>query len=269
MLKFLLEHALLNIYYIDGFLLAFFGLWEWLAPRHVAVVGRPKRWVNNIGIFLVNGLIMRLILTVVVVDLSYVAWKNGWGLFNRLSLSPLVSFPLSFLLLDFLAYVQHILFHKIPYTWRFHRMHHSDLEVDLTTGQRFHPFETLVSFAIQQGVILALGLSPAGVLLFDALVIPFSLFNHANIRLPGGLDWFLRLGVVTPDMHRVHHSTDWMESNSNFGFMFPWWDRLFGTYTPQPNRPHEKMELGLKEFRSPRFLWLSYLLVFPFLRKGD
>ena len=269
MLRFLIDHGLLNVYYLDGFFFALFALWEWLGPRHRSVVGRPQRWVSNVGIVLVNDLMMRLVFTLLTVDLSYIAWKNGWGLLNHLKLSPMVSFLLTFLLLDFVAYAQHILFHKVPYAWRFHRMHHSDLEVDLTTGTRFHPFEALVSFIIRQGVVLVLGPLPAGVVIFDSLVIPFSFFNHANIRYPQWLDWVLRLGLVTPDMHRVHHSTDWGESNSNFGFIFPWWDFLFRTYVARPKAPQESMEIGLKEFRSPKFLGLGWLLAFPFLKKGD
>ena len=172
------------------------------------------------------------------------------------------------MLLDLAIYLQHVLFHAVPVLWRLHRMHHADLDIDVTTGLRFHPVEILLSMAIKLMVVVALGTPALAVLLFEVLLNATSIFNHANLRLPGWLDGALRLVVVTPDMHRVHHSVTPRETNSNFGFNFALWDRLFGTYHAQPAAGHEGMAIGIEQFRDPGELRLDRMLTQP-LRDDD
>jgi len=170
-------------------------------------------------------------------------------------------------LLDLAIYGQHVAFHAVPALWRLHRMHHADLEFDVTTGLRFHPGEILLSMAIKLVAVAALGAPPLAVLAFEIMLNATSLFNHGNVRLPLGLDRRLRLVVVTPDMHRVHHSMERQETDSNFGFNLPWWDHLFGTYRAQPVMGHARMMIGIDRFRHPRELWLHRMLLQPF--RGD
>jgi sterol desaturase/sphingolipid hydroxylase (fatty acid hydroxylase superfamily) len=173
----------------------------------------------------------------------------------------------SVIVLDLAIYLQHVLFHAVPALWRLHRMHHADLEFDVTTGLRFHPIEILLSMMIKLAVVAALGTPAVAVLIFEVLLNATSMFSHSNVRIPLGLDRVLRWFVVTPDMHRVHHSILSRETNSNFGFNVPWWDRLFGTYRPQPAAGHETMTIGIEQFRDPRELGLDRMLLQPF--RGD
>jgi sterol desaturase/sphingolipid hydroxylase (fatty acid hydroxylase superfamily) len=170
---------------------------------------------------------------------------------------------LSILLLDLAIYLQHVLFHAVPGLWRLHRMHHADLEFDVTTGLRFHPVEIVLSMVIKLAVVAALGAPAVAVLLFEVLLNATALFNHGTIRLPAGWDRVLRWVMVTPDMHRVHHSVIPAETNSNFGFNLPWWDRLLGTYRAQPKAGHDGMTIGIKQFRTRRDLWLDRMLLQP------
>jgi sterol desaturase/sphingolipid hydroxylase (fatty acid hydroxylase superfamily) len=172
---------------------------------------------------------------------------------------------LSALALDFIIYLQHVMFHAVPAFWRLHMMHHADLDFDVTTGNRFHPIEIILSMVIKTAAIIVLGAPALGVIIFEILLNGTSMFNHGNVRLPLGLDKILRLAVVTPDMHRVHHSVFPFETNSNFGFNFPWWDRLMGTYRAQPSKGHEGMTIGLNQFRDPSRLTLGHILVMPFV----
>jgi sterol desaturase/sphingolipid hydroxylase (fatty acid hydroxylase superfamily) len=188
---------------------------------------------------------------------------RGWGLFNALAVPAWTAIPLAVALLDLAIYLQHVLFHAVPALWRLHRMHHADLEFDVTTGTRFHPIEILISMAIKMAVIAALGAPAAAVLLFEVLLNATSMFNHGNVRIPAGLDHALRWIVVTPDMHRVHHSIRVDETNSNFGFNLPWWDRLFGTYLPQPTLGHDGMTIGIEQFRDPGELRIDRMLLQP------
>lgn len=199
--------------------------------------------------------------------MAVLAAGNGWGLLNALAVPAWLAVPLAILALDLAIYFQHVLFHAVPLFWRLHRMHHADLEFDVTTGIRFHPVEILLSMGLKLGVVAALGAPPLAVLVFEIVLNASSLFNHANIALPGRLDALLRLVVVTPDMHRVHHSVHPSETNSNFGFNLAVWDRIFGTYTAQPREGHEGMTVGLHSFRSLRELWLDRMLLQP-LRGG-
>ena len=185
------------------------------------------------------------------------------GLFNNIEVSPWVAVVASMLLLDLAIYVQHIMFHAVPGLWRLHRMHHADLDYDATTGLRFHPVEILISMGIKLAMVAALGPPAVAVLLFELILNATALFNHANIDLPRSVDRWLRWIVVTPDMHRVHHSSDPRETNSNYGFNLPWWDRLLGTYIAQPAKGHDDMEIGIEQFRTNRDLWLDRMLIQP------
>jgi len=196
--------------------------------------------------------------------MAFLAQSHGWGVFNLLAVPAWVATPAAVILLDLVIYGQHVMFHAVPVLWRLHRMHHADLEFDVTTGLRFHPVEILLSMAIKLAAIMAFGAPPLAVLIFEVLLNATSLFNHANIRVP--LDRLLRLVVVTPDMHRVHHSIERRETDSNFGFNLPWWDRLFGTYRAQPALGHQGMTIGIDRFRDPRELRLDRMLWQPFRR---
>lgn len=238
--------------------------WEIAAPRRRMEMPRCVRWSNNLGLVVLDALLVRLAFPVVAVGFAVIAKENGWGLLNQFSVPVWIATILALLALDLAIYLQHVVFHKVPVLWRLHRVHHSDLEFDVTTGVRFHPFEILISLALKLLFILALGPSAIAVLLFEVLLNGMSLFNHSNVRLPSWLDAKLRLIIVTPDMHRVHHSILPAETNSNFGFNAPWWDRLLGTYLAQPSAGQEGMIIGIEQFRTRRDLWLDRLLLQPF-----
>jgi sterol desaturase/sphingolipid hydroxylase (fatty acid hydroxylase superfamily) len=201
------------------------------------------------------------------INVAFVAQENSWGLLNNISLPYWVEVAMGVLILDCIIYLQHLMFHAVPLLWRLHMMHHADLDYDVTTGLRFHPIEIIISMVIKMASVAALGASPVTVVLFEIVLNATAMFNHGNIKLPLGLDAVLRLLVVTPDMHRVHHSVTIRETNSNFGFNFPWWDRLFGTYRAQPAAGHEGMTIGLAQFRDPGKNNLFGMLVLPFTGK--
>jgi sterol desaturase/sphingolipid hydroxylase (fatty acid hydroxylase superfamily) len=244
--------------------LALMALWELLWPRRNQSIGRAIRWPANIGIVLIDTLVVRVLFPAAAVGFAMLAERQGWGLFNLFGLPWWLAIPLAVLILDLAIYFQHVLFHAVPALWRLHRMHHADLEFDVTTGIRFHPIEIVLSMLIKLVVVTALGLPAAGVLIFEVLLNATSMFSHGNVRIPANLDSVLRWFVVTPDMHRVHHSIDARETNSNFGFNLPWWDRLFGTYRPKPQAGHEHMTIGIEQFRDPRELRLVRMLLQPF-----
>ncbi|MGH7880527.1 MAG: sterol desaturase family protein [Candidatus Binataceae bacterium] len=211
-----------------------------------------------------NTGLLRVLLPATAVSLALTGERRGWGLLNHMPLPPWVAMVASIVLLDAAIYFQHVIFHAVPALWRIHRMHHADLDFDVTTGVRFHPIEIILSMLIKFGVVVALGAPALGVLLFEVLLNATSMFNHGNLRLPVWLDRYLRWFVVTPDMHRVHHSIVVGETNSNFGFNLPWWDRLLGTYRAQPAAGHEGMTIGIAQFRAARELWLDRMLLQPF-----
>jgi sterol desaturase/sphingolipid hydroxylase (fatty acid hydroxylase superfamily) len=237
---------------------------ELAAPRRRQDVGRAKRWPSNIGIVALDTAVVRILFPTSAVGLAMWADTQGGGLFNVWAMPALVAVPLAVIVLDFVIYLQHVLFHAVPALWRLHRMHHADLEFDVTTGARFHPIEIALSMIIKLTVITALGAPAAAVLIFEVLLNATAMFNHSNVRIPAGIDRTLRLFVVTPDMHRVHHSVIVRETNSNFGFNLPWWDRLFGTYRDQPTAGHEAMTIGVAEFRDPAEQRLDRMLTQPF-----
>ena len=240
------------------------AVWEALAPRRDQRLGRGTRWPSNIGIVVLDTVLVRLVFPTTAVGLALVAEARGWGLFHALDLPAWASVPLAVAALDFAIYLQRVLFHAVPALWRLHRMHHADLDIDVTTGARFHPIEILLSMGIKLGVVAALGTPAVAVLAFEVLLNATSMFNHSNVRMPIWLDRVLRWIVVTPDMHRVHHSIVACETNSNFGFNLPWWDRLFGTYRDQPAAGHETMTIGIEQFRDPTEQRLDRMLTQPF-----
>ena len=250
-----------------GMVFVAMAAWEVLSPRRRLAHSRRLRWSSNLGIVVLNSVLLRLVLPVSAIGLSVIAQERGWGLFNQLSMSPAFALVLAVIALDFAIYLQHIMFHAVPALWRLHRMHHADLDFDVTTGARFHPVEIMLSAGIKLTVVAALGPSPLAVLLFEVLLNATSMFNHANVRFPIAIDRVLRLVVVTPDMHRVHHSVLPHETNRNFGFSLPWWDRLFGTYLAQPSVDHERLTVGVSQFREAKELRLDRMLLQPF--RGD
>jgi sterol desaturase/sphingolipid hydroxylase (fatty acid hydroxylase superfamily) len=240
------------------------ALWEALAPRRIRAIGRLRRWPGNIGIVVLDTLLVRLVFPAAAVGVALLAQSHGWGMFHALGLPAWLAVIASVILLDLAIYLQHALFHAVPVLWRLHRMHHADLEIDVTTGARFHPLEILLSMAIKLGVVAALGTPAVAVLIFEVLLNATSMFNHGNVGLPLRLDRVLRWLVVTPDMHRVHHSVVPRETNSNFGFNLPWWDRLCGTYRAEPAAGHQAMTIGIEQFRDPGELRLDRMLLQPF-----
>ena len=251
---------------LGAFAAVFFGMavWELTWPRRPQAVGRLVRWPNNIGIVALNTLVARVVFPTAAVGVGVIAENEGWGLFNVVAVPEWVAFVLAVVLLDFAIYAQHVVFHKVPVLWRLHRMHHADREIDVTTGARFHPIEIVLSMAIKIVVVAALGAAPAAVLIFEVVLNVMATFNHANARLPIGLDRVVRLFVVTPDMHRVHHSVNVHETNSNYGFNLSCWDRLCATYRAQPDAGHDGMTIGLNQFRDPGEQRLDRMLIQPF-----
>jgi len=240
------------------------ALWEAAVPRRPRSYSRLRRWPSNLVIVALNTALVRILLPATAVSLALAGERRGWGLLNDLAVPLWAAVVVSVVLLDLAIYLQHVMFHAVPALWRVHRMHHTDLDFDVTTGARFHPIEIVVSMLIKFGVVVALGTPALGVLIFEVLLNATSMFNHGNVRLPVGLDRYLRWLVVTPDMHRVHHSIVVGETNSNFGFNLPWWDRLLGTYRDQPAAGHDGMTIGIEQFRAARELWLDRMLSQPF-----
>ncbi len=238
--------------------------WEVLAPRRAQAIARAARWPSNIGVVVLDTLLVRLVFPTTAVGLALVAEARGWGLIHAAGLTGWAGVLLAFAALDLAIYLQHVLFHAVPALWRLHRMHHADLEIDVTTGARFHPIEILLSMGLKLGVVAALGAPATSVLAFEVLLNATSMFNHSNVRMPEALDGALRWVVVTPDMHRVHHSIVARETNSNFGFNLPWWDRLFGTYRAAPAAGHQAMTIGIEQFRDPAEQRLDRMLTQPF-----
>lgn len=250
-----------------GVFLAILGtmaLAEVLSPRRRREIPRLIRWTNNLGLVLLDTFILRLVFPVAAMGLAVYAETNGWGLLNAWDVPTAVAIVASVLALDLTIYLQHVMFHAVPALWRLHQVHHADIEFDVTTALRFHPIEILLSMVVKLSIVAALGPPAVAVLIFEVLLNGTAMFNHANVRLPKRLDAVLRLVLVTPDMHRVHHSIYPSETNSNFGFNLPWWDMLLGTYTAQPRDGHEDMTIGVEQFRSRRDLWLDRLLIQPF-----
>jgi sterol desaturase/sphingolipid hydroxylase (fatty acid hydroxylase superfamily) len=240
------------------------ALWEVLAPRRAMSIGRARRWPGNLGILVLDALTVRLLIPVAAVGTAVIAAGNGWGLLNITPWPAWLEILLGFFILDLAIYAQHWAFHKVPVLWRLHRMHHADLDIDVSTGLRFHPIEIVLSMLIKMAVVVMVGIPAVAVVAFEVVLNATSMFNHSNAAMPAWLDRIVRLIVVTPDMHRVHHSVRRHETDSNFGFNLPWWDRVFGTYRSAPEAGHDRMTIGLPIFRDPKELRLDRLITQPF-----
>jgi sterol desaturase/sphingolipid hydroxylase (fatty acid hydroxylase superfamily) len=243
---------------------AVMALWEWVAPRRHLTVGRGARWPSNLGILAIDIIAVRLLVPTAAVGMALIAAAAGWGLLPLLGLPAWAAIPIGVIALDLVIYAQHVVFHHVPVLWRLHRMHHADLDIDVTTGVRFHPLEILLSLAIKMTAVLALGVPALAVLIFEVLLNATSMFNHSNVALPPRLEPIARWLVVTPQMHQVHHSIERQETDSNFGFNLPWWDRLFGTYRANPAAGEQGMTVGLPIFRDVAELRIVRLLTQPF-----
>lgn len=249
-------------------MLVLIGLWELAAPKRALTVSKSVRWINNLGLVFFNSFILRVLFPAAAVGVAVFASEQGWGLFNYVEVPFWFEVVASVIIMDFVIYIQHVMVHAIPVLWRLHRLHHADLDYDVTTGARFHPIEIILSMLIKFATILLLGPAVIAVIIFEVMLNATAMFNHGNISLPKTLDKYLRLLLVTPDMHRVHHSIEDDEANSNFGFSLPWWDRLFGTYRDQPRAGHQAMTIGINKYRDPKQVsWLPGMLALPFIGK--
>jgi len=260
------EPAIRLGFFIGIFLLM--AIWELAAPRRVLTVSKIVRWSNNIGLVFINSVVLRLLFPAGAIGIAAFAAENGWGLLNYYSLPTVLAIVVAVVVLDFVIYLQHVLVHAIPVLWRFHRVHHADLDFDLTTGARFHTVEIILSMLIKFATIVVLGPPIVAVVIFEVVLNGMAMFNHSNVHLPLALDRVLRLLLVTPDMHRVHHSSEDNETNSNYGFNLAIWDRMFGTYIDQPRGGHEGMTIGIHKYRDPKQVnWLPGMLALPFIGK--
>ncbi|MDH4115467.1 MAG: sterol desaturase family protein [Burkholderiaceae bacterium] len=251
-----------------GFFLGVFaviGLWEVVAPRRALTASKAMRWASNLGLVALNTVLLRLVFPLAAAGVAAFCAANGWGLLNHFRVPFWLAVPIGVIAMDFVIWLQHVMVHAVPALWRLHRVHHTDPDYDVTTGARFHPIEIALSMLIKFATIAVLGPPVLAVVVFEILLNATAMFNHGNIRIPIGVDRVLRLLVVTPDMHRVHHSVEEDETNSNFGFNLPWWDRLFGTYRAQPRAGHEAMTIGIHGHKDPREVArLDGMLLLPF-----
>ena len=241
------------------------ALWEYRWPRRVLARPRRERWVTNLGLTSLNTILVRVTVGGIAYTAAVFATEREVGLLHWVALPPWVAVVVTLLTLDFAIYLQHVLMHALPALWRLHRVHHADVGIDASTGLRFHPMEIFLSLGLKVAVVIALGAVPWAVIVFEALLNGSSIFNHSNVAMPERTDHWLRWLIVTPDMHRIHHSTHEVETNSNFGFSLSWWDRLCGTYRAAPALGQVGMDIGLNEFPAP--LRLGQLLLLPF--QGD
>ena len=241
------------------------SLWEIISPRRSLRSSKPKRWLINLSLTFINALTTHFIFPLSATGVAILAESRGWGMLNYFNIPSFAAGIISILLLDLVIYIQHLLFHKVRIFWFIHGMHHTDLDIDVTTGSRFHPFEIIMSLLIKMGAILLFGVSAWAFVVFEVLLNGTSMFNHSNVFINTTIDRILRYFIVTPDMHRIHHSVIILEYNSNFGFSISWWDRLFGTYKGEPKAGHDNMVIGLANFRDPSRLSFSRLMMFPFM----
>lgn len=265
----LLEHeGLIRLSVFGGMLALMMGL-EALLPRRARVQNRVGRWRTNFALSLLNSLLLRYAFPVLAVGAALWTQAQGWDLMPLLELPGWVELIATLLLLDLAIYWQHRIFHITPFFWRFHKVHHSDQDIDTLTAIRFHPVEIIFSMLIKIALVIALGATPEAVILFEIILNATALFNHANLKLPLGVDRVLRLVLVTPDMHRTHHSVIQTETDRNFGFNIPLWDRLFGSYCAGPQAGHLGMDIGLSAYRGPETSQLGWSLVLPFRANSD
>jgi sterol desaturase/sphingolipid hydroxylase (fatty acid hydroxylase superfamily) len=251
-------------------ILVIMATWEILKPKRQLTVSKLVRWGNNLGLVFLNSFLVRLVFPAAAAGVAAFASTHGWGLLNYYSLSDALSIVIAIVVLDFMIYLQHVLVHAVPALWRLHRVHHADLDYDVTTGARFHPIEIFLSMLIKFSVIIVIGAPVVAVIIFEVILNAMAMFNHGNVGLPEKIEKIIRMFVVTPDMHRIHHSVEDDEANSNFGFNLSCWDRLFGTYRQQPRHGHDGMMIGIRQFRSTKqSSWISGLLIMPFIGKVD
>ncbi|HEV7344752.1 MAG TPA: sterol desaturase family protein [Devosia sp.] len=235
-------------------------------PEMLAAL-KTRRWMTNVGVLVLSSVVLRVLFPVAAVGTALWAESQQFGLFNQLDFPLWLVALISLVVLDFAVWLEHLLSHKIPILWRVHRMHHSDTGFDLTTALRFHPLEIVLSMVWKAGIVVALGAPAWSVLVFEVVLNGAAMFNHANIHLPGKIDRIVRIVAVTPDMHRIHHSTDRRETDSNYGFSLAIWDRIFGTYTHQPAKGHQGMDIGLEDYRDAAPTRLGWSLLLPFRRR--
>ncbi len=245
---------------------ALMAAWEFTAPRRRLRESKPRRWGTNWAIAILDTAVVRLLFPLAAVGAALDAQANGWGLLPAIGAPFWLAFALTLLVMDFAIWLQHLVSHKVPALWRLHQVHHADPDIDVTTAIRFHPVEIALSMLLKIGLVYALGAPAAAVVAFEVILNGMAMFNHANVRMPGWLDRRLRLVVVTPDMHRVHHSVERREHDANYGFNLSVWDRLFGVYLAQPEKGHEGMEIGLKPWRRGEPVRLGFSLALPFRR---
>lgn len=249
-------------------MLVLMGVWELLSPKRVLSVSKHVRWGNNLAVVFLSVFCVRVLFPVAAVGVAIFVNAEGWGILNYAQLPYWLVVLISVIALDCIVYFQHVMFHAVPLLWRLHRMHHADLDFDVTTGARFHPIEIILSMILKFAAIVVLGAPVLAIIVFEVLLNATAMFNHANIHIHKTLDRYLRWVLVTPDMHRVHHSIEDDETNSNFGFNLPWWDRLFGTYRAQPRGGHQAMVIGIRQFRDVKQVsWLPGMLALPFVGK--
>lgn len=260
------NEPLIRIGFFVGVFLAV-ALVELIVPRRALTTSKRDRWFGNIGIVFINTFLLRLLFPAGVVGIAIWIARVEWGIFNVIQWPFWLEVVITVIILDFVVYMQHVMFHAVPVLWRLHMMHHADMDYDVTTGTRFHPIEIIISLGIKAAAVMVLGAPVVGVIIFEVLLNGTAMFNHGNFFIPLGVDRVLRLFLVTPDMHRVHHSVFPNETNRNFGFSLPWWDRLLGTYRSQPSKGHEQMTIGLNQFRDPSRLTLRWMLALPFIGK--
>lgn len=256
------HETVIRLSFFFGILLII-AILEILHPRRSLTTSKASRWFGNLGVVVIGSVGLRVVFPITAVQLAIVVNEKGWGIFHAGGLPYWLTVVLSIVILDFIIYLQHVMFHAVPTLWRLHMVHHADLDYDLTTGMRFHPIELLISMLIKFSAIVVLGAPALSVIFFEIILNGMAMFNHGNFYLPLGLDRILRLFLVTPDMHRVHHSVFPSETNSNYGFNLSWWDRLMGTYRAQPRLGHTEMTIGLNQFRDPSKLNLWWMLILP------
>lgn len=240
---------------------------EALFPRKERVMGRARRWTSNLLLIVIDGLFVRLLFPIVAVGVAVIAAERNWGLFNIVDLPIWLEITLAIIILDMMIYWQHVASHHIPFLWAMHKVHHADRDIDVTTGSRFHPIEIILSMLYKMALVIILGAPVLAVIIFEIILNGCAMFNHSNVKLPLGFDRVLRRFIVTPDMHRVHHSAIVPETNSNYGFSLSLWDRVFGSYLAQPSKGHDGMVIGLDEYQGAGPSSLTWSLLLP-LGKG-
>jgi len=246
--------------------LAVMILWEVIAPRRQILISRWQRWSANFALSVLSMVLMRVTIATAALWAANTAMENSWGLLHLIDLPAVAGFVISIVLLDLAIYGQHRASHQWKWLWRLHKVHHTDLDFDVTTAIRFHPIEIFISMAYKVVCILIIGVNPVAVVVFEIILSSCALFNHSNIRIPLVIDKVIRLFLVTPDMHRVHHSVIQTETDSNYGFSISIWDRLFNSYIDQPQQGHIEMKIGLTQYQHIKDVNIPKLLLMPFKR---